>query len=56
MDFLENQTMMNFSGNRMGAAAARTDPENIGNKKKTYNILKISEIKDNFKYINMNSK
>ena len=34
MDFIENQTRVNFPGNRMAAAATRTDPEKIGSKKK----------------------
>ena len=36
MDFLRNQTRMNFFGSQMGATMARTDPENIGSKKKQF--------------------
>ena len=56
MDFLGNQTRMNFPENRMGAAMARTDPENTRSKKKAYNISEILEIKGNFENVNMNSK
>ena len=36
MDFLENQTKMNFLENRMGATVAQTNPENAGSKKKQF--------------------